>query len=39
MRKIENFLGEKHLPKEKEDIIIRTLKNTILTENINKIVN
>ena len=39
MRKIENFLGEKHLPKEKEDIIIRTLKNTILAENINKIVN
>lgn len=39
MRKIENFLEEKHLPKEKKDIIIRTLKNTILIENINKIVN
>lgn len=38
-RKIEAFLNEKELPKEKKDIILRTLQNTILTENINKVEN
>lgn len=37
VRKIEAFLAEKDLPKDKKDIIIRALKNTLLTENINKI--
>ena len=39
MRKIEAFLNEKNLPVEKKDLIIRTLSNTILTDNINKISN
>ncbi|WP_314350805.1 restriction endonuclease subunit S [Campylobacter showae] len=39
MRKIEAFLNEKKLPVEKKDLIIRTLSNTILTDNINKISN
>lgn len=38
-RKIEGFLGEKDLPKEKKDLILRTLQNTLLTNNINKIEN
>jgi len=39
VRKIEAFLGEKELPKEKKELIIRTLQNTLLTENINKVEN
>lgn len=39
VRKIENFLEEKKLPKEKKEMIVRTLKNTLLTDNINKVVN
>ena len=39
MRKIEAFLNEKNLPVEKKNLIIRTLSNTILTDNINKISN
>ncbi len=39
IRKIEAFLGEKELPKEKKDLILRTLKNTLLTNNINKVEN
>ena len=39
MRKIRAFLNEKNLPSEKKELIIRTLSNTILTENINKISN
>jgi hypothetical protein len=39
MRKIEAFFEEKHLPQEKKDMIIRTLQNTLLSENINKAVN
>ncbi|UGQ07917.1 HsdM family class I SAM-dependent methyltransferase [Streptococcus anginosus] len=38
-RKIEDFLEEKELPKDKKQLIIRTLSNTILTDNINKIQN
>ncbi len=39
IRKIESFLEEKNLPNDKKDLIIRTLKNTLLTENINKVEN
>lgn len=38
LRKIKAFLNEKNLPQEKKDLIIRTLSNTLLTENINKVV-
>lgn len=36
LRKIKAFLDEKNLPKDKKDLIIRTLANTLTTENINK---
>lgn len=36
MRKIEAFLNEKELPKSKRHLIIRTLKNTLMTDNINQ---
>jgi len=39
IRKIEAFFAEKKLPKEKKDLILRTLKNTLLTNNINKVEN
>lgn len=39
VRKIEAFLNEKDLPEEKKDLIVRTLKNTLLTNNINKVEN
>ncbi|MBY6799866.1 restriction endonuclease subunit M [Clostridium botulinum] len=39
VRKIEAFLGEKELPKEKKELIVRTLQNTLLTDNINKVEN
>lgn len=39
INRITAFLDEKNLPKEKKDLIIRTLSNTLLTENINKVVN
>lgn len=35
-RKIESFLREKNLPQDKQESILRTLQNTLLTENINK---
>ena len=38
VRKIKAFLDAKELPQEKKDLIIRTLSNTLLTENINKVV-
>ena len=38
IRKINAFLSAKNLPQEKKNLIIRTLSNTILTENINKVV-
>jgi len=37
INRIEAFLEEKELPKEKKDLILRTLKNTLLSENINKV--
>lgn len=36
VRKIEAFLREKNIPEEKKALIVRTLKNTLLTDNINK---
>ncbi len=39
LRKIKAFLNEKELPQEKRDLIIRTLQNTLTTDNINKIEN
>lgn len=39
VRKITAFLQEKNLPKEKRNLIIRTLQNTLTTDNINKVVN
>ncbi|MDK2801755.1 MAG: SAM-dependent DNA methyltransferase [Oscillospiraceae bacterium] len=39
IRKIEAFLSEKRLQENKKDLIIRTLKNTLTTDNINKVEN
>ncbi len=39
LRKIIAFLNEKDLPKEKRDMIVRTLQNTVTTDNINKVEN
>ena len=39
LRKIKAFLNEKSLPQEKRDLIVRTLQNTLTTENINKVEN
>ena len=37
IRKIKSFLNAKHLPKDKTDLIVRTLQNTLTTDNINKV--
>ena len=39
IRKVNSFLNEKNLPNAKVEMIIRTLQNTLTTENINKPVN
>ncbi len=39
LRKIQAFLDDKNLPKEKKELIIRTLQNTLTTDNINKVEN
>lgn len=39
LRKIKAFLNEKNLPSEKRDLIVRTLQNTLTTDNINKVEN
>ena len=36
LRKIESFLDAKKLPKDKKDLIVRTLQNTLTTDNINR---
>lgn len=36
IRKIESFLDAKKLPKDKKGLIVRTLQNTLTTDNINK---
>jgi len=37
VRKITAFLGEKKIPVDKKELIIRTLSNTLLAENINRV--
>lgn len=39
VRKIKAFLNEKELPKEKKELIVRTLQNTLTTDNINRVEN
>lgn len=39
LRKIKAFLNEKNLPHEKRELIVRTLQNTLTTDNINKVEN
>ena len=39
IRKIKAFLKEKNIPVEKSELIIRTLQNTLTTENINRVIN
>ena len=39
INRIQAFLSEKNLPLEKKNLIIRTLSNTLLTDNINKVEN
>ncbi|BAX79061.1 HsdM family class I SAM-dependent methyltransferase [Labilibaculum antarcticum] len=39
VRKIKSFLEEKDIPSEKKNLILRTLENTLTTENINKVEN
>lgn len=39
VRKIESFLREKRIPTDKKDLIVRSLKNTLLASNLNKIEN
>lgn len=36
LRKIESFLDAKKLPRDKKALIVRTLQNTLTTDNINK---
>ena len=39
LRKIQAFLDKKVLPEDKKQLIVRTLQNTLTTENINKVEN
>jgi hypothetical protein len=39
VRKIKEFLNERDIPKDKRELITRTLQNTLTTENINKVEN
>lgn len=39
LRRVRNFLDLKQLPKEKRDMIARTLQNTLTAENVNKVEN
>ena len=39
VRKIKAFLNEKQLPREKKDLIVRALQNTLTTDNINRVEN
>ena len=39
VRKIKAFLDEKGIPTDKKELILRTLENTLTTENINKVEN
>ncbi|MEE3776715.1 N-6 DNA methylase [Campylobacter sp. CX2-4080-23] len=39
MRKVKAFLNQKTIPEDKKTLIIRTLENTILSENLNRVIN
>ena len=39
VRKIKAFLEQKELPTDKKDLILRTLQNTLTTDNINRVEN
>ena len=39
VRKIRAFLNERNIPQEKKELIVRTLQNTLTTDNINKVEN
>lgn len=39
MRKVKAFLNKKAIPDDKKALITRTLENTILSENLNKVIN
>ena len=39
INRIKAFLSKKDIPEDKKDLIIRSLSNTLLTENINKVQN
>lgn len=39
LRKIKSFLKEKQLPENKRDLIVRTLQNTLTSDNLNKVIN
>ena len=39
LRKIKAFLEEKQLPKSKRELIVRTLQNTLTSDNLNKAIN
>ena len=39
LRKIDAFLEQKDIPSNKKDLILRTLQNTLTTDNINKVEN
>ena len=39
VRKIEAFLAEKSIPNDKQALIVRTLQNTLTTDNINRPIN
>jgi len=39
IKKVENFLSERNLPEDKKNLIVRTLQNTVTSENINKVIN
>lgn len=39
IRKVNSFLNEKNIPQAKKELIIRTLKNTLTTDSINKPIN
>ena len=39
IRKIKSFLKEKQLPENKRDLIVRSLQNTLTSDNMNKVTN
>ncbi|MBR3582400.1 MAG: SAM-dependent DNA methyltransferase [Kiritimatiellae bacterium] len=39
LTRIKAFLGEKNLPESKKELVVRTLQNTLTTDNINRPVN